>query len=77
MNAVLRPAQPNVRISEQESARRQAAIDYGRGSVRLEGLALSVEGEELNRRYVVGELSIDELIAAIKALALRQPVPAL
>lgn len=56
------PEQP---ISDAERARRKKAVDYGRGSVRLEGFVLSPEIEELNRRYVKGELSSEQLTAAI------------
>lgn len=76
MNAILKPAAEQVQITPGERARRRAAIAYGRGSVRLEGFVLSAEGEELNRRYVDGELSMEELIGAIKALALHQPASA-
>ena len=55
-----------VRISDEERARRRAAIDYARGSVRLEGFVVSDFTEELNRRYVEGEISSAELTAAIK-----------
>ncbi len=81
MNAILKPAAKppaeSVRITPGERVRRQAAIAYGRGSVRLEGFVLSAEGENINRRYIDGELSMEELIDAIKALAPRQPAAAL
>ncbi len=77
MNAILKPAAKPARITPGERARRHAAIAYGRGSVRLEGFVLSAEGENINRRYIDGELSMEELIDAIKALAPRQPAAAL
>jgi predicted transcriptional regulator len=47
-------------------AKRQAAMDYGRASVALEGLKPSAEGEAIQQRWVRGEISMDECIAAIK-----------
>jgi hypothetical protein len=64
MNAV---AEKRVTISPEERARRQAAVDYARGSVRLEGFAVSSFAEELNRRYVDGEITRKELTAALLA----------
>ena len=54
-----------VSITAQERARRRAAIDYGRGSVRLEGFVVSDFAEEMNRRYIDGEITSEELTAAI------------
>ncbi len=58
---------PRARITAEERARRQAAIDYGRGSVRLEGFAVSAAAEALNRRYIDGEMTSAEHSAAIRA----------
>ncbi|MDR3383934.1 antitoxin VbhA family protein [Cupriavidus basilensis] len=58
-------------IDEPERARRKAAIDYARGSVRFEGFVLSPEVEEINRRFIDGELTGDEHVAAIAATVLR------
>jgi hypothetical protein len=55
------------KISVDERARRKAAIDYGRGSVRLEGFVVSDHAEELNRRYINGEISSAEHSAAIRS----------
>jgi hypothetical protein len=55
-------------IDEVERARGKAAVDYAKGSVRLEGFVLAPEVEELNRRYVVGDLTSDQLTEAILAL---------
>lgn len=55
------------RISDEERARRKAAIDFARGSVRLEGVVLSDAVEEANRRFIDGELTGDEHIEAVKA----------
>ena len=66
MNALLKPPPPSSAITEAERARRQAAISFGRGSVRLEGFVLSADVEELNRQFVAGALTMDQLIAGIK-----------
>ncbi|SPD48438.1 antitoxin VbhA family protein [Cupriavidus neocaledonicus] len=50
---------------------RKEAVDYARGSVRFEGFVLSPEAEEINRRYITGELTLDEFIEASKAAALK------
>ena len=62
----LHPPQVRNAITPAERARRKAAVDYGRGSVRLEGFVLSPEAEELNRRYVDGEITSVEHSAAIR-----------
>ncbi|KWF77598.1 hypothetical protein WL93_26670 [Burkholderia diffusa] len=71
MNAIPKPHHLRPQISEQERASRKAAIDYARGSVRFEGFVLSPEVEDINRRFIDGELSGDEHIAAIKAAVLH------
>jgi len=50
-------------ISAEERAKRQCAVDFARGSVRFEGFILSPEVEELNRRFIEGELTSDEYVA--------------
>lgn len=55
MNAVLQP-----RLTDAQRAQRKAAIDFARGSVRLEGVVLGAEVERLNQRYIDGELSSEE-----------------
>ncbi len=54
-------------ISAEESARRQEAVDYARGSVRLEGFIPSDFSDELDRRYISGEISREEKTAALLA----------
>jgi len=54
-------------ISEEERARRLSEVNFARGSVRYEGGILSDEIERLNARYVAGEITSDELTAAILA----------
>ncbi len=53
-------------IADKERARRKAAIDFARGSVRFEGFVLSPEVEEINRRFIDGEMTGDEHVEAIK-----------
>src|ERR1700733_2961572 len=55
-------------IDETEQAQRKAAVDYARGSVRLEGFMLTSEGMYLNLGYVAGELTSEQLTDAILAL---------
>ncbi len=54
-------------ISNLERTRRKAAVDYSRGSVRLEGFVLSSFAEELNRRYIDGEITRREKTALLLA----------
>jgi hypothetical protein len=54
-------------ISEAERARRLSEVNFARGSVRYEGGILSDEIENLNASYVAGEITSDELTAAILA----------
>lgn len=53
-------------ISKEERSRRQAAVDFARGSVRFEGIVLSEEIEAINRRYIAGEITSEEHTALIK-----------
>jgi len=55
-------------ISAEERARRQRAIDFARGSLRFEGLIPSPEGEQINQRFIAGEITIDEALAEAEAL---------
>ena len=56
-----------VPITEAERARRQAADDYARASLRLEGFTPSAVSDELTRRYINGEITRGEITAAIRA----------
>ncbi len=56
-------------ITEQERSRRKAAIEYARGSVRYEGLALDERAEALFARYVSRELTRGALNQEVLALA--------
>jgi hypothetical protein len=59
-------------ISTQERNARKRAIDFARGSVRFEGIVLCPAIEEINRRFINGELTGDEHIAAIRAVVLNE-----
>lgn len=52
-------------ISENERAHREREINFARGSVAYEGGVLTDEVEQLNARYIAGEIDGDELTAAI------------
>lgn len=69
MNAILKSHQPAT--DELAQANRQKAIDFARASVGLEGFTLSPEVEAINRRFIAGELTGDEHVAAIRAAVLR------
>lgn len=55
-------------ISAEERAKRQRAVDIARGSVCFEGAILGPEVEELNRRFIEGELTSDEHVAETRRL---------
>jgi hypothetical protein len=75
MNIVTRPeasvanedAAKKAEISAEERARRKAALEYARGSVRLEGFIVSPFAEDLNRRYIDGEITRKEMTALLLA----------
>ena len=48
---------------DDEIERRQA-IEFGRRSVRLEGLVPDQHGVEIQERFIRGEITADEMIAA-------------
>lgn len=58
-------AEPS-RLIATTPAQRQAAVDFGRASVALEGLAISPQAEALQQQFVQGNISIEECVAAIK-----------
>ena len=64
MNVIVRNT---VGITPDERARRKAAVDYARGSVRLEGFVVPPEAEALYRAYIEGELTSEKLGAEILA----------
>jgi len=67
MNVVTPITSSRPAISEAERTRRLSEVNFARGSVRYEGGILSDEIERLNARYVAGEITSDELTAAILA----------
>lgn len=67
MNVVTPFTSSRPAISEAERARRLSEVNFARGSVRYEGGILSDEIEQLNARYIAGEIDSDELTAAILA----------
>ena len=71
MNAIAKPEHVRLPISDEERAIRKADIDFARGNVRLEGFILPPEVEEINRRFIEGELSGDEHLTAVKAIAMH------
>ena len=54
-------------ISATERARRHREVDFARGNVRHEGGILSDEIEQLNARYIAGEIDSDALTGAVLA----------
>ena len=52
-------------ISTEERKLRIQAVDQARASVRLEGTVLPLEIEELNRRYIDGEVSTAEHVKRV------------
>ena len=54
-------------ISAIERTHRHREVDFARGNVRHEGGILSDEIEQLNARYIAGEIDSDALTAAILA----------
>lgn len=69
MSAILKPHPPAT--DDQMRAVRQKAIDFARASVGLEGFTLSPEVEAINRRFIDGELTGEEHIAAIREAVLH------
>jgi hypothetical protein len=60
---VVAPSRP--KISAEEQARHKAAVDSARASVRLEGFVVSPFAEDLNRRFVDGEITSAEMTALL------------
>lgn len=56
---------PQPGITETESKRRCAAVEYAKASVELEGFKQHKADEELSRQYVAGEIGIADAIKAI------------
>lgn len=64
---VVTQTKPSGQASLEERKRRKAADDYARASLRLEGFVPSAFSDMMTRRYVAGEITRDELTAAIRA----------
>jgi hypothetical protein len=62
------PKRPRLR-SEQARVRRQEAVDFARGNVRLEGFVLSPEVEAIFARYIRGEITHEETTRLVKEAA--------
>jgi hypothetical protein len=60
---------PRPAISAAERARREKAVSFARGSVRYEGFTMSEQADLLDRRFVEGDLSLENYIREGKALA--------
>ena len=54
--------QPHQTISDAERSRREAAVNYARASVGLEGFSLSEANEAHARRFIAAELSLREFV---------------
>lgn len=67
MNAMVVPAAPSPAISKDERARRAYAVSFGGGSTYLSGGTLTDEAQAINARFVAGELTQAEWIAAMLA----------
>ena len=52
-------------ISESEKARRRRAVGSSEGSLEMEGQSLDAFTRDLNKRYVEGDLSLEEFSRAI------------
>jgi hypothetical protein len=59
----------NDAIPLDESRRREAAVNFARASVGLEGFEPNAEDEELSRRYIAGEITIEDAIKAVDEAA--------
>lgn len=62
------PSTP-VRIDGAERATRQAAVDFARHSIGLEGFSLNADAEALFARYINGELDWRQFKAAALKVA--------
>jgi len=51
-------------LSDEERARRQSAVDFARTNIELSGFTLSPVMEAIGARFVAGELTMADYIAA-------------
>jgi hypothetical protein len=56
-----------IKISDEERQKRLEAVNFARGSVRLEGFILSAEEMAENERYIAGEITIEDMLASATA----------
>jgi hypothetical protein len=52
-------------ITPEERRRREEAVAYARASVELSGFKSDPRDEELSRRYIAGEITIEEALKAV------------
>lgn len=64
-----------VLITEQERQTRESAIEQALASVRLEGLEPGASVHQIYRRYINGELTLQEMGNEIEALHDREYGP--
>ena len=57
-----RALRPHKTISDTKRSRREAAVTYARASVGLEGFSLSEVDEAHARRFIAGEISLQEFM---------------
>lgn len=69
------PAALSQTVTATERAKRKAAIDFARGSVRFEGVVLSLEIENINQRYIDGQIDADTRRALSFAASEREFAP--
>ena len=58
--------EPRKTMTADEHAERMLIVEEARASVFLEGFTVSPEIDALDQRFIEGELSMDELIAATR-----------
>lgn len=51
--------------------KRRAAVNFANASLYLSGMEVSPEAKNLQERYILGEISLDECIETIKANSIR------
>ena len=59
-------------VTEKERAERQASAERALASLRLEGLEPTDSAKAVVKRYICGELTIDELVQEIQTLNVRE-----
>ncbi len=54
------------KLGSSEGARRAEAVARSAGHLRMEGMYVSEFVKQLERRYIEGEIEIEEMIASVK-----------